>query len=127
MLRIEEFVKSEIVKRLKDFEGCNLFLQDLGWGLFEYENCNGSFSCNSYDSIQWIKEYFEELDEIIEEYEIMYETIVNPFKEPEKFQLLIILYLSDKLVSNAIYNANLETNSVVKLTNEIINAIIEVL
>ena len=128
MLGIELFVKEEIEIRLKDLVGNNVYLEDLGYRLFEYENCNGTYSYNRYDSIQWIKDYFEELDEIVEEYEIEFgDSVPNPFGEPEKFQIVIILYIANRLTSNAIYNTNLDIDSEIELTNDIINTILEVL
>ena len=128
MLKLEKFVKEEIEIRLKDLAGNNVYLEELGYGLFENENINGTYSYNRYDSIQWIKDYFEELDEVIEEYE--YElgySVPNPFGEPEKFQLIIILYISNKLVYNALCNTDLDIYSEVELTKDIINTILEVL
>ena len=128
MLKLEKFVKEEIEIRLKDLVGNNVYLEELGYGLFENENINGTYSYNRYDSIQWIKDYFEELDEVIEEYEDEFGySVPNPFSEPEKFQLIIILYISNKLVYNALCNTDLDIYSEVELTNDIINTILEVL
>ena len=128
MLKLEKFVKEEIEIRLKDLVGNNVYLEDLGYRLFENENINGTYSYNRYDSIQWIKDYFEELDEIVEEYEIEFGySVPNPFSEPEKFQLVIILYISNRLVCNALYNTDLDIYSEIELTNDIINTILEVL
>ena len=127
MLKLEKFVREEIEIRLRDLVGNNVYLEDLGYRLFEYENCNCTYS-SRYDSIQWIKDYFEELDEIVEEYEIEFgDSVPNPFSEPEKFQIVIILYISDKLVYNALCNTDLDIYSEVELTNDVINKIIEVL
>ena len=128
MLKLEKFVKEEIEIRLKDLVGNNVYLEELGYGLFENENINGTYSYNRYDSIQWIKDYFEELDEVVEEYEDEFGySVPNPFSEPEKFQLIIILYISNKLVYNALCNTDLDIYSEVELTNDIINTILEVL
>ena len=127
MLGVELFVKEEIEIRLKDLVGNNVYLEDLGYRLFEYENINGIYY-NRYDSIQWIKDYFEELDEIVEEYEIEFgDSVPNPFSEPEKFLLVIILYISNKLVYNALYNTNLNIYKKIKLTNDTIDTILKVL
>ena len=127
MLGIELFVKEEIEIRLKNLVGNNVYLEGLGYRLFERENCDGIYY-NRYDSIQWIKDYFEELDEVIEEYEYEFGySVPNPFGEPEKFQLVIILYISNKLVYNALCNTNLDIYSEVELTEDIINTILEVL
>ena len=68
------------------------------------------------------------MDEIVEEYEIEFgDSVPNPFSEPEKFQIVIILYISDKLVYNALCNTDLDIYSEVELTNDVINKIIEVL
>ena len=128
MLKLEKFVKEEIEIRLKDLVGNNVYLEDLGYRLFEYENCNGTYCYNRYDSIQWIKDYFEELDEIVEEYEIEFGySVPSPFSEPEKFQIVIILYIANRLTSNAIYNTNLDMCEEVELTNDIIDTILKVL
>ena len=128
MLKLEKFVKEEIEIRLKDLVGNNVYLEELGYGLFENENINGTYSYNRYDSIQWIKDYFEELDEVVEEYEDEFGySVPNPFSEPEKFQLIIILYISNKLVYNALCNTDLDIYSEVELTKGIINTILEVL
>ena len=127
MLKLEKFVKEEIEIRLKDLVGNNVYLEELGYGLFENENINGIYY-NRYDSIQWIKDYFEELDEVVEEYEDEFGySVPNPFSEPEKFQLIIILYISNKLVYNALCNTDLDIYSEVELTEDIINTILEVL
>ena len=128
MLGIELFVKEEIEIRLKDLVGYNIYLEDLGYRLFEYENCNCIYSCSRYDSIQWIKDYFEELDEIVEEYENEFGySVPSPFSEPAKFQIVIILYIADRLVNNALCNTDLDICSEIELTNDIINTILEVL
>ena len=128
MLGIELFVKEEIEIRLKDLVGKNVYLEELGYGLFEYENINGTYSNNSYQSICWIKQFFEELDEIVEEYEDEFGySVPSPFGEPEKFQIVIILYIADRLVNNALCNTDLDICSEIELTNDIINTILEVL
>ena len=127
MLKLEKFVKEEIVERIENFEERTVYLQDLAYYIFENENRNGIYY-NRYDSIQWIKDYFEELDEIVEEYELEFGySVPNPFGEPAKFQLVIIIYLADKIINNAIWNTNLEPDSEIELTKDIINTILEVL
>ena len=125
-MRIEKFVKKEIESRIQEFEDPTVYLSDLSYKLFESEYANGSYTCNSYKSIQWIKEYFEELGEIVDEYENEFSySVPSPFSEPEKFQLVVITYIADKILLNAIYSAGLDINEEVELTNEVINSIIE--
>ena len=128
MLRLEKFVKKEIESRLNEFEENEIYLGDLSFKLFEPEYSCKSYSCSSYESIKWIKDYFEELDEIVEEYEDEFGiSVPNPFSEPEKFQLVVITYLADKILSNAIYNAGLDIDETIELTYKVTNDIIEAL
>lgn len=126
---LKSFVKEEIKKGLKDMEGMNIYLGDLSFKVFESEYNNKSYTCNSYESIQWIKDYFEELDEIVEEYESEYgdNTVPNPIVNPEKFQLIIITYVADLLITDAIYNVGLEIDDEIELSKKVIDEIIEVL
>ena len=128
MLRLEKFVKKEIESRLNESEYDEIYLGDLSFKLFESEYYNGSFTCNSYAAIKWIKDYFEELSEVVEEYEDEFGiSVPNPFSEPEKFQLVVITYLADKILSNAIYNAGLDIDETIELTYKVTNDIIEAL
>ena len=128
MLRLEKFVKKEIESRLNESEYDEIYLGDLSFKLFESEYSCKSYYCSSYRAINWIKEYFEELSEVVEEYEEEFgSSVPNPFTEPEKFQLTIITYLADKILLKAIYNAGLDIDERVELTSKVINDIIEAL
>ena len=125
MLRIEKFIKEEIITRLQDLEGESVELYDLWYKLFEYENCNGSFECSSFAARKWIKHYFEELADIVSDYISNYGELPNPILEPEKFQLIIILHLAGEMINKALYNADLVEDETVELTEEILDKIIE--
>ena len=126
MKRINLFMKEEIIKRLQDLEGEYVALYDLWYKLFEYENCNGSFG-SSFAARKWIKDYFEELADVVESYISEYGDLPNPILEPEKFQIIMILHLSGEMLTTAIYNADLVEDSEIELTAEIIDKIIEAL
>ena len=126
MKRINLFMKEEIIKRLQDLEGEYVALYDLWYKLFEYENCNGSFG-SSFAARKWIKDYFEELADVVESYISEYGDLPNPILEPEKFQIIMILHLSSEMLNAAIYNADLEEDGEIELTAEIIDKIIEAL
>ena len=126
MLRIEKYVKKEIESRLNESEYNEIYLGDLSFKLFESEYSCKSYSCSSYKATKWIKEYFEELGEVVEEYEDEFGySVPSPFSEPEKFQLVVITYIADKILSNAIYNAGLDMDEEIELTYKVINSIIE--
>lgn len=127
MKRIDLFMKEEIKERLYDLEGEYMSLTDLWYKLFETENINGSFECSSFAAIKWIKHYYAELAEVVESYISEYGELPNPFMEPEKFQMIMILHLSWEMVTKAIYNADLVEDAEIELTAEIIDKIIAAL
>ena len=124
MNKIENFVKQEIEEKLDQYESLCIYGCDLAFELFESENCDGSFTCNKYKSIEWIKENFEELEDIIKdiEFNLGKENIPDCFDEPEKFQVVIILEVAYSLLSQCkLINDN--WNDEIELTEENIKII----
>ena len=68
MTDLEKWVLKEMVEHLKDMEGRTIYPCDLAFQIFESENCTGSYTCSAYESTQWIKEYFEDLGDAVEDY-----------------------------------------------------------
>ena len=87
---------------LKEMEGQTVYGCDLAFQLFDSENCTGSYTCNAFESKEWIKEYWDNLSKEVEDYEFNYgELPVNCFENPEVFQVQIILNMASRLVSNS--------------------------
>lgn len=120
-------MKEEITTRLQYLEGEYVALTDLWYTLFETENINGSFECSSFAAVKWIKHYYAELGDVVESYISECGELPNPFMEPEKFQLIMILHLSGEMLTKAIYNADLVEDAEIELTAEIIDKIIAAL
>ena len=100
MNKLLQWVKGEIKDRLDDYEGQDIFVGDLASTLFESENANGSYTCNSHSAIKWVKDYFKELGEYAEEYENTYGCdLYNPLKEPEKFQVVMVIFIAGCIIS----------------------------
>lgn len=97
---IKEEMKEILNDKLSDYEGTTCYACDLGYKLFETENYNGSYTCNSYEAKEWIKENFEYLGEIVEKIksQLGAESIPNVFDNPETFQLVIFLEVSSYLI-----------------------------
>lgn len=84
-----------IIDRLYDYEDTKVYACDLAYSLFESENIDGTFTYSSYEAKEWIKNNFDEIGEVWEELKFQfgseYLMDFNPFDNPEKFMVLVIL------------------------------------
>ena len=120
---VDSFVASVLVDRLDDYVGKTVYYYDLAYNLLEEENINGSYFCNTYKSILWIKKYFEDLRDIVEEYErVLGESPANPFKEPDKFMVQIMIFVADYIMNDTYFINNLEDEQI-ELTQEVIDVL----
>jgi hypothetical protein len=98
-----EYSVNYIVNRLQDFKG-NTYNDsyELANDLTMSDNMSGSFTYNTYDAQQYIKDWFNELGDILEEYEFqMGEPLtVNPFTDSEKFHAIIVMLKIEWLLSH---------------------------
>jgi hypothetical protein len=95
---IEE-IKQTIVERLSDYKGTTTHGADLAYKLFEGENVNGSVLCNTYKTKEFIKENFELFGELVEHVEQNMDMVLNPFAEPEKAHVFLLLEASQSILS----------------------------
>ena len=121
--KLQQWVLQEMVEHLEDLEGQIVYGCDLAFKLFENENVTGSYTCSSYKANQWIKEYWDYLREVVEDYEFNYgELPVNPFDNAEVFQVQIILHMASSLVTESDY-INKHWDVEIEFTSDIINII----
>lgn len=94
-------VINKMVEKLHEYEDCKFYGCDFGYGLFEGENVDGSFTYNTHEAKEWIKTYFDDIGEVWEELQFEFDkdflSQYNPFNEPEKFSVLILLEVSSYL------------------------------
>lgn len=102
---MENNLKNEIInkmiEKLYNYEDCKFYGCDLGYGLFESENIDGSFTYSTHKAKEWIKTYYDDIGEVWEELQFQFDkdflSNYNPFNEPEKFSVLILLEVSSYL------------------------------
>ena len=124
MNELEKWVLNEMVEHLEDLEGQVCYGCDLAFELFKSENIDGSFTCSAHKSREWIKEYWDYLGEVVEDYEFNYgEVPVNPLVNEEAFQLQIIIFLSSRLVCESTF-VEVNWNEEIELTEETIEQIV---
>ena len=104
MNNLQKWIIGEMIEHLQKMEGQGCYGCDLAFKMFENENVTGSYTCNAYEVGKWIKEYWDELSEVVEDYEFNYgELPTNPFKNSEVFQMQIILHMASSLVAKSDY------------------------
>lgn len=118
---VTNYVIDCIVDRIDDWEDITVYPCDFGWQLFEQENSNGSATFNAEEAKDWIKQYFDTLGGVAENiiFGIGADFLANPFVEPEKFMVQIMLEVSSMLVGQCeIMDQN--WNDELELTEEVI-------
>ena len=123
MTKLEKWVLSEMLGKLEDLENEEVCLSELSWNLFEQENCNGSYWCSYYQAQEWVKEYFDDLGDVVEEMTNDWGSEPdNVFSQTESFQVQVVLYLADRLLGKSKYIRDNWDENVV-LTESIIKQI----
>ena len=101
---LERDVLERMIDALDDMEGRDGCVSDLAFTLFEAENINGSMTCSAWKASQWIMENFHDLGDVVEDMEDYTGTThANPFSNPEKFMVQVVLYLAEQLVYKSDY------------------------
>ena len=117
-------LKSQIIERLNDYKGSNIYGADLAYTLFEGENANGSVLCNTYLTKEFIKNNFDLFADFSEHYKNNFGDNLNIFAEPEKAHVILLLEAAQMVLSN-LDTVDEFWNDSKELTEELINSIVE--
>lgn len=125
MASLKNYVINEMIDKLEEMEDREIYGADLGYEIFSEANCNGSYTCNALEAENFIKENYSEIGEVVEDikFNLGAEFIPNPFTEAEKFQVVIMLEMSNALCSQCPFIDENWNNSI-ELTEENIKLII---
>ena len=88
-----------IISRLNDYKGTNVYMCDLASVLFESENVNGSVLYNTFQTKEFIKENFDLFGALVEYVKDNMDYTLNPFSEPEKAHVWLLLEASRSIIS----------------------------
>ena len=113
-------LKSQIIDKLNGYAGGNYYACDLAQILFEGENVNGSVFCNTYKTKEFIKENFALFGELVEHWENVCGETLNPFLEPEKAHVILLLEAAQSVLS-CCELIDLNWNNQIELTEDFIN------
>ena len=88
-----------IILRLNDYKGTINYMCDLSSILFESENANGSVLFSTYQTKEFIKENFDLFGDLVEYVKDNMDYALNPFSEPEKAHVWLLLEASQSILS----------------------------
>lgn len=122
---LKNFVIDAMIDELNEMEGREVYGADLGYEIFNVSSCNGSYTCDAQESIDWIGKYFSEIGKVVEsiEFNLGKGSVCDCFNEPEKFQVQIMLEMSGYLCGQCEF-VNNNWNNEIELTEENIKLII---
>lgn len=113
-------LKSTIIDRLNDYRGGSYYVCDLPQTLFEGENANGSVLCNTYQTKEFIKANFDLFGQLVAHVNSEMDFTLNPFSEPEKAHVWLLLEASQSLISK-LPTIEDNWNDKLELTDEVIS------
>ena len=100
---LERDVLARMIDALDDMEGRDGYVSDLAFTLFEGENIDGTMTYSTHKAEQWIAEHFHDLADAVEDMAADWDITPNPFNNPEKFMVQVVLYLAEQLVYKSDY------------------------
>ena len=100
--KLKNYMLKEMKDKLYDYENLEEYSCDLGYKLFEYANCDGTYTYSTYEAKEWIKEYWDDIGDVVEEikFQMGSDNIPNVFDRPERFMVVIMLELSSYMLGN---------------------------
>ena len=100
---LEKDVLERMIDHLDDLEGRDGYVSELAFTLFEGANMDGTLTYNTYEAEHWIAEHFHDLADVVEDMAADWDITPNPFSNPEKFMVQVVLYLAEQLVYTSDY------------------------
>ena len=88
-----------IISRLNEYKGTINYMCDLSSILFEGENADGSVLYSTYQTEEFIKENFDLFGYLVEYVKDNIGMTLNPFSEPEKAHVILLLEASQCILS----------------------------
>jgi len=92
-------LKNKIIDKLNDYSGENCYACDLSSTLFQGENVDGSVLYSTNETKEFIKENFDLFGDLVEFVKNNMGYTLNPFSEPEKAHVILLLEASQSILS----------------------------
>ena len=105
----KEYCVDYIIENIGEHIGSDFYdSYELAHTITEGDNINGSFTYSTYKAKQYIKHWFDDIGDFLDEYEFIYgdNLSINPFTESEKFHALMVIVLVENIIGNLKYLSN---------------------
>lgn len=100
---LERDVLEQMLNALDDMEGRDGYVSDLAYTLFESAYMEGTLTDGTWKAEQWITNHFHYLREVVEDIEAEWDITLNPFSNPEKFMLQVVIHIAGQLIYESDY------------------------
>ena len=80
----------EVVRELENYEGQVVYGCDLAYLLCKEMFLDGTCTYSTYETIEYLKEWWDDCGDFLEEWKFQTGETLNPFTEPEKFMINMI-------------------------------------
>ena len=123
MNTVKAEIMQDILEKLEDWKNMEIDItnenpNEIAYNLWETENANESITCCAYESKEWIKKHFDDLDEIVENYYREVGNYLNPFGSPEGFQVIITNEVTSELIWN-VWEENMNIDELITALKEL--------
>lgn len=123
MNTIKAEIMQDILEKLDDWKRSEVSIKnmsntDIGYALWESESANGSITCWANESKDWIKKHFDDLDEVVENYQRETGYMLNPFSSPEEFQLIVTIETTCDLICE-VWEENMTIDELIEALKEL--------
>ena len=103
MNTVKAEIMQDILEKLDDWKISEVNIKnmnntEIAYTLWESESANGSITCWAQESKDWIKKHFDDLDEVVEQYQFETGKALNPFSSPEAFQVIVTIEVTCDLI-----------------------------
>lgn len=98
------YCKNFILDHIYDYEGGTFYACDLGYEITQGINVDGSATYSTYEAMQYIKTWWNKAADFCEYCKDNFgEIICNPFDEPEKFHVCMIIEGVNSILAQCSY------------------------
>lgn len=118
----KDWITEKISSALDDYTDESVYGADLAYKLFEGENIDGSVTYSTYAAKEFIKDHWDDAGEIAQYLKENLDMTINPFDEPEKFHVVMLLQGAQEILNESEYISD-NWNNEIDLTSENIKMI----
>lgn len=125
MTKFNDFCKVQIKDKLPEYIGREVYMCDLGIELTEGMNCDGTFTYNRKEAMDYLREWWDDASDYWEYEKFNFgEHFHNPFDNPEAYTVCMVIEGVRSLMSQCA-EVDENWNDQVELTQEMCDSILE--